>query len=513
MDAIRLEIYHHLFAALCEQAGAVLQRSAISTNIRERRDFSFALFDADGSLVAQAAHIPVHLGSAGAAVQAVRDAIELAEGDVAVLNHPALGGSHLPDITCVRPVFLDSGAEPTHFVVARAHHADVGGPVPGSMGLAHELFGEGLILPPVKIRERGEPVQPVLDLIAANVRQPEERLVDLRAQEASLRFAAERLREMCDEQGLDELVGYGRHLQDYAEKIARSVVKTFPTGRYSAEDALEDDGFGGGPLGIRLTIWRSKGRLVFDWSESEDEARSGVNANPSIALAASVYALRCLCPDRLPTNEGVFRAVECRTRKGSLLEPQSTAAVAGGNVETSQRLVDVAFAALRAAGLPMPASSAGTMTNLCVGGEGFSIYETLPGGAGAGLTRAGASAIQTHMTNTRNTPIEELEAHAPIRVRRLDVRRGSGGAGARRGGDGLVKEIELLDEATVSLFAERSVEGPPGADGGASGRPFRVRVQRPGERLRPVSAKTDMRLAAGSIVLVETPGGGGHGAR
>ncbi|MBK8978427.1 MAG: hydantoinase B/oxoprolinase family protein [Planctomycetes bacterium] len=514
-DPVRLEVVHQLLAAICEEAGALLQRSAISPNIRERRDFSVALFDAQGRLVAQAAHIPVHLGSAGVSVRAVRAALDLEPGDVAVVNDPYRGGTHLPDITLVRPVFATGRARnPDWFLVDRAHHADVGGAVAGSMGVARDLHGEGLVLPPVKLVAAGRPVQAVFDLIGANVRSPAERLIDLRAQGAALERAEARLRAMAADLGRGELERYAGFLMDYSERLARAELRRLPPGPWHAADALDDDGAGTpGEVPIRLKLTVERGALHFDWRGTAPQARGGINANPGVVLAACVYALRCLCPERLPTNEGLFRVVRVTTEPGSLLDPRRPAPVAGGNVETSQRLVDVAFQALAQA-LPgeLPAASAGTMSNLTVGGDGFSIYETLPGGAGAGPTGAGQSAIQTHMTNTRNTPIEETELRTPLRIRALTVRRGSGGRGRHRGGDGLRKEIELLAPATVSLFAERCASRPPGVAGGAAGRALRARVALPGRAPRVLASKGSVDLPAGARVTIETPGGGGFGA-
>ena len=496
----------------------MLMRSAASPNIRERRDFSVALFDAKGRLISQAAHIPVHLGSAADSVAAVRAELELERGDVAMLNDPYRGGTHLPDVTLVRPVFLARDAAPRFFLVDRAHHADIGGAVPGSMAAASELIAEGIVVPPVKLRVRGRTNHDVLRLLLANVRGADERRVDLAAQEAALERGEERLRALLDEHGLATVDRYAAHLMEYSERIARGVVRSLPAGPFVAEDRIDDDGLGNGPFAIRLTLRARRGELCFDWTRSADQAPGGVNANRSIVVAASVYVLRCLCPERLPTNDGVFRAVRVITRPGSLLEPRARAPVAGGNVETSQRLVDVALDALSHAQKErIPAGSSGTMVNLTLGGtlpdgRAFTSYETLPGGAGGGPTRAGASAIQTHMTNTRNTPVEDVERRLPIVVRSLTVRRGSGGRGRRRGGDGLVKEIELLAPAVVSLFAERMRSAPRGARGGGSGAALRAECTvRAGDPPIDLDAKCSRSLPAGARVRIATPGGGGHG--
>lgn len=516
IDPVRLEVFHHLVSAFCEEAGARLQRSAISPNIRERRDFSVALFDGEGRLLAQAAHIPVHLGSAGDAVAAARREIDLAPGDVVVLNDPYAGGTHLPDITMVRPVFLRDRRRPEWFLVNRAHHADIGGSTPGSMGIQSDLYSEGLVVPPVLLRRRGEPVHDFLRLFARNVRGAGERMVDLRAQEACLVHLEARLVAFAAETGLQEVRAVGSQLLDYTERAGRTMLAGLRRGTFAAHDHLESDGLGSGPLRIALALTLGRDGAVFDWRRTCDQARGGVNSNRSIALAACVYALRCLCPDRLPCNEGLFRLVTLQLRPGSLVDPRSPAPVAGGNVETSQRLVDVAFRALAmAAPDRVPAASAGTMSNLSFGGidrQGveFTSYETLPGGAGGSPRSPGQAAIQTHMTNTRNTSIEESEHRFPIRIRGLSVRRGSGGAGARRGGDGLCKVVEARVPLQVSFLGERHVSGPPGAAGGGPGRPGRLWRERAGKRTR-LPAKASFRLEVGDAVVVETPGGGGHG--
>jgi N-methylhydantoinase B len=518
-DPVRLEICHHLLAAMCEEAGLLLQQSAVSPNIRERRDFSVAAFDRDGRLVAQAAHIPVHLGSAADAIAAARRAIEFAPGDVAVLNDPYEGGTHLPDVTMVVPVFAPGRREPDWFLSGRAHHADIGGATPGSMGVARDLYGEGVVIPPVLLRRRGAPQRDVLRLLLANVRGSKEREIDFAAQEASLRRLSDRLLALQAEWGRDELLRYAAHLMDYAEREGRAALRQLATGTFVARDALEDDGMGNGPFAIDLRLTHARGRLHFDFTRSGPQAEGGVNCNRSVVLAACVYALRCLCPSRLPTNEGLFRLFSVTTRPGTVVDPIKPAPVAGGNVETSQRLVDVCLAAIEQA-MPgrIPACSAGTMSNLSMGGtradgSGFAFYETLPGGAGAGRARDGRSATQTHMTNTRNTPVEETELRYPVLVRALTVRRGSGGKGRRRGGDGIEKQVEALAPSSVTFLGERHREGPPGARGGGPGAPGSLSIVGAGKgaRERALPSKGTWPLAPGETVVVRTPGGGGHG--
>ena len=512
LDPVRLEVFQHLLSAVCEESGALLARSAISPNIRERRDFSCAMFDADARLVAQAAHIPVHLGSAAESVRATVDTLDLLPGDVAILNDPYCGGTHLPDVTMVRPVFLGSRKRPTFFVVNRAHHADIGGSVPGSMGVAADLIAEGLILPPVKLRTAAGENRDLATVLRANVRAPEERMVDFQAQDAALLLAERRLRKLIDEQGLRATQEYCGHLMDYSERIVAAVLRGIPDGEYAAADAMEDDGMGNGPFTVKLVVRKKRGRLTFDFRGTDGQAAGGINANPSIVLAASVYVVRCLCPERLPTNDGLFRRVDVVTEPGTLVDPIAPAPVAGGNVETSQRLVDVGLAALaRALPAVIPAGSAGTMSNLSMGSREFAFYETLPGGAGATPSTDGTSAVQTHMTNTRNTPVEDMELQYPLRVRSLTVRRRSGGKGRHRGGDGIIKELEMTAPATVSLFADRHREGPAGLRGGAAGKPGRVTVRR-GRGVQTLPAKGSFELGAGDVLRVETPGGGGWGA-
>ncbi|MEM7200758.1 MAG: hydantoinase B/oxoprolinase family protein [Planctomycetota bacterium] len=518
-DPARLEVFHHLLSALCEESGALLQRSAISPNIRERRDFSVALFDGAGRLVAQAAHIPVHLGSAGDSVAAVRAAMTLEPGDVVLLNDPFAGGTHLPDLTMVRPIFIGGRAAPDYFAVCRAHHADVGGATPGSMGVATELLAEGLVIPPVRIRSGGAPVDDVLRIFGANVRGADERLVDLQAQESCLLMVERRLAALCAEHGAEVVAAYAAHLMDYAERLVRAMLAEAPRRVHRAQDHLEDDGTGSGALPILLRASTTERALELDFRGTAAQARGSVNANPSIVRAAGVYALRCLCPERLPTNEGLFRCLRIVTEPGSLLDPRPPAAVAAGNVETSQRLVDVVLRALAGAWPErIPAASAGTMSNLAIGGplpgparREFAFYETFPGGAGAGPDRDGASGVQTHMTNTANTPIEEYERRYPLRVTQWSLRRGSGGRGRHRGGDGVAKEIEALAPVSVSLLAERHTAGPQGLAGGGAGRPGRAWLVRRGRRTR-LPAKGTVWLEPGDRVLVHTPGGGGYGA-
>jgi N-methylhydantoinase B len=415
----------------------------------------------------------------------------------------------------VLPVFDRGARRPAWFLVNRAHHADVGGAVPGSMGIAQDLYGEGLVIPPVLLCRRGEEQRDVLRLFCSNVRGADERRLDLRAQQASLELLAERLRQLVADFGARELRRYTDHLFDYTERVGRAAIARLRRGTFRAADALEDDGQGNGPLWLRLLLRCERARLRFDWSRSSPQARGGVNANRSVVLAACVYALRCLCPARMPTNDGLFRLVEVATARGTVVDPLPPAPVAGGNVETSQRLVDVCFQALqRSWPGALPACSAGTMSNLSLGSSGagasFACYETLPGGAGAGPSRSGRAAVQTHMTNTRNTPVEEFEHCYPLRVDALTVRRGSGGRGARRGGDGIEKRLVARQPLLATFLGERHRSGPPGAAGGGAGSPGALWLSSNGRRRR-LPSKGTWSLAPGDALTVWTPGGGGHG--
>ena len=511
LDPIRLEVFQNLLAAVCEESGGLLSRTAISPNIRERRDYSCALFDADARLVAQAAHIPVHLGSAAESVRATVRSVDLQPGDVVILNDPYAGGTHLPDVTMVRPIFLSRSGPPTFFVVNRAHHADIGGAVPGSMGIAADLIAEGVVIPPIKFRTSEGYNEDVLTLLSANVRAPRERIVDFQAQDAALLLAEQRLRQLVKEQGKATTLAYCSYLMDYSEKIVKRVLRAIPDGEYQAEDSMEDDGMGNGPFVLRLNLRKRRGLLRFDFSATDGQAAGGINANRSIVLAACVYTVRCLCPDRLPTNEGLFRRIRVETAPATLVQPLAPAPVAGGNVETSQRLVDVCMRAVSQA-LPdaIPAGSTGTMSNVSMGNRQFAFYETLPGGAGALPGAAGTSAVQTHMTNTRNTPIEEMERQAPLRIRRLTVRRRSGGRGRWVGGDGIVKEYEVTAPLIVSVFADRHATGPKGLRGGGDGKPGRLAVLQ-GGRWKTLPAKGTHHLSVGDVLRIETPGGGALG--
>lgn len=511
LDAIAVALHAEIFASIAEEMGVALQRCAFSPNVKERRDYSCALFTGDGMLVAQAAHIPVHLGSTTPSVAAVLEDVALLPGDEIILNDPFRGGTHLPDVTLVRPVFLTRRRQPTFLVVNRAHHADIGGPHPGSMGLSRDIHGEGFRMPPVRLRRGGKMVDDVLRLFRAQVRQPDEREGDLSAQIAANHVGELRLRDLGREQGVAELLRGARALPGAAERAMREELRRLPRGCYRFTDQIDDDGLGGGPARIRVAITLRGERAEVDFAGSSAQVAGPMNANLAITRAAVAYAFRCLLRGDVPTNDGILAPIRIAAPPGSIVHALPPAAVAAGNVETSQRIVDVLFGALaQAAPEVMPAASAGTMTNLSLGGADFTYYETVGGGSGASKDHAGASAVQTHMTNTLNTPIEMLESTCPLRVVRYAIRRGTGGRARQCGGDGIDREIEALAPLRVSVLAERQHSQPFGLDGGGAGAAGVTSV-RVGGRERVIAAKAAFELAAGQSVRVRTPGGGGHG--
>ncbi|WP_300156770.1 hydantoinase B/oxoprolinase family protein [Solidesulfovibrio sp.] len=513
---ITLEVFKNKFASVAEEMGVALTRAAYSPNIKERRDFSCAVFDAAGDMVAQAAHIPVHLGSMPLSVAAVLEAMELAPGDMAMLNDPFRGGTHLPDITLVAPVYA-GGDAPAFYVASRAHHADVGGMAAGSMPLSTSIFQEGLVIPPVKIVVGGEVVPDVMNLFLANVRTPSERQGDFSAQIMANRTGVARMEALVAAHGRETVTAMAAALQDYAEKLMRAAIAAMPGGSYTAEDFLDDDGAGNADLALRLTLSVAEGEAEFDFTDSDPQTAGCVNAVRAIAVSAALYALRALAGGAMPTNAGCLRPVTVTTKSGSLADAKFPAAVAGGNVETSQRLVDVILAALAQA-LPgrIPAASQGTMNNVAMGGvdprtkKPFTYYETLAGGAGADACGPGESAVHSHMTNTLNTPVEALEYAYPLLVTRYALRRGSGGPGRHAGGDGLVRELEVLAPMEATVLSERRVRGPWGLAGGGEGAPgVNVVTRRAGEMVMP--GKFHVRLRPGDRLRLETPGGGGFG--
>jgi N-methylhydantoinase B len=524
-DAVTLALYRGLFAACAEEMGATLMRAAHSPNITERLDHSCAVFDAHARLVAQAAHIPVHLGSMPRAVEAALALAPFAPGDAVLLNDPYDGGTHLPDLTCVSPVFLERGTQPSFFVASRAHHADVGGAAPGSLPIAHEVYEEGVRIPPVFVRRGGDEQVGVMRLLLANVRTPDERRADLAAQLGAQVTGARRLEELAARDGARALEDAASALLDATERHARALVRRLPQGMWRFESALDDDGLGNGPLPIRVALTIRGGRVRADFTGTAPQAAGPVNAVRAVTRAAVLYAVRCVLGEEIAVNDGLLRVIDIVAPAGSLVDPRPPAAVGAGNVETSQRIVDTVLGALARA-LPerVPAASSGTMNNLLIGGRDprsgrpFAYYETLGGGHGGGPAGHGESAMQAHMTNTRNTPIESLEHAYPLHVERLRVRRGSGGGGVHRGGDGMERAIRLLAPARVTVIAERRVLAPYGLAGGAPGACGRTTVSTPargkGVRRREIvmPGKFTIDLEEGALITVASPGGGGWGS-
>jgi len=504
-------------AAVAEEMGVVLGLTGYSPNIKERRDYSCALFDGRGELVAQAAHIPVHLGSTPLSVRAAIDRLDLQPGDVAALNDPFAGGTHLPDVTVVMPIFLPGQRTAFAYVANRAHHADIGGMAPGSMALSSEIYQEGFRMPPVKLLVAGEPARDIFELFLANTRVRDEREGDLRAQIAALQVGAERTRALVKATGQMEVAAAMDALKDYADRLMRAELRKIKPGVYRAEDFLDDDGFGTGPIPLRVAIEIGPARATVDFSGSGPQVRGSVNANYAVTLSATFYVMKCLAAEAVPANEGLMRPIKLIAPEGTIVNALPPAAVAGGNVETSQRIVDVLFRAMAEA-VPdrIPAASSGSMSNLTIGGydtfrsRHFSYYETIAGGVGAALGHPGASGLHTHMTNTLNTPIEALEAYYPMRVTEYRVRRGSGGRGEYEGGDGLVREIECLVDSNVSLLTERRVTAPWGLNGGCDGRAGMNSLVRNGAPTK-LPGKVNAQLAPGDRIRIETPGGGGWG--
>ncbi|MEZ0394938.1 MAG: hydantoinase B/oxoprolinase family protein [Anaerolineales bacterium] len=518
-DPIQLEIFKHLFAAVAEEMGTLLRRSSYSPNIKERRDFSCALFDAQGRLIAQAAHIPVHLGAMPLSVAAALEAFgaDLAPGDLIILNDPFRGGTHLPDITMVSPVFAAPGdASLLGFTASRAHHADVGGMTPGSMPLAREIYQEGLIIPPVRLLRSGEMNRAVLDLILANVRTPQERLGDLQAQIAANRRGEERLLALAERYGRAEIREAMTQLLAYTERTTRRLLTSLPDGVYRFEDCLDDDGLSDAPVPIRVAVTIRGDSAVVDFSGSAAQRPGSVNAVYAITLSAVYYVFRCLLGLDVPDNAGCLAPVEVIAPPGTVVNALPPAPVAGGNVETSQRIVDVLLGALaQACPETVPAASQGTMNNVTIGGPladgaAFAYYETIGGGMGARPGADGPSAVHSHMTNTLNTPVEALEYAYPLRVLRYQVRRGSGGRGRFRGGDGIRRDVQVLVACRATLLTERRRRGPYGLAGGEAGQPGENVLIRQGEEI-PLPGKGTVDLQAGDVLSIRTPGGGGYG--
>ncbi len=490
LDPIELQVVTGALRAACEEMGVVLIRSAHSSNIKERRDASTALFDSDGQMVMQAEHIPVHLGAMPAAVAAVLDE-DHAAGVSWILNDPFAGGTHLPDITVITPVFA-GGGKLIGFAASRAHHADVGARVPGSMPAdSHTLEEEGVVISPRALDERA------IEQLTARMRQPQERRADLRAQLAANRSGARRLGELAERLGPERLRAATDAVLDYSERRTRACLAALPDRVVYAEDVLEAPS---GDLELRLRAEVAGERLVLDFAGSAAQHDGNLNCPAAVTRSACLFAVRVLTDPDIPPTAGAYRPIEVRAQHGSILDARPGAAVAAGNVETSSRVADLVLSAFGRA------QGQGTMNNLTLGDERFSYYETLGGGQGACADADGPSGVHVAMSNTLNTPIEALEREFPLRVLQYALRRGSGGAGRRRGGDGVIRELEALREMTFSLICERRRHGPRGAAGGATGTPGRDLIDG-----QPIVGKLTGKLLAGQRLRIETPGGGGFG--
>ncbi|HTD54168.1 MAG TPA: hydantoinase B/oxoprolinase family protein [Silvibacterium sp.] len=523
-DPIDLAVLQSAVHSIAEEMGAALRRTALSPNIKERRDYSCAIFDSAARVIAMGDHMPVHLGSMPMSVQAAVDAIAFAPGDIAILNDPYAGGTHLPDITMVLPVFLpraDSVSErPAFYVANRAHHADVGGAFPGSMGPAREIYQEGIRIPPVRIVRAGQIDRGILDLILLNVRTSRERQGDLESQIGACRVGEQRMLELASKYGEQKIRMLIDELLAYSERLVRAELRKMPSGIFTAEDWMDDDGVTETPrkIAVELHFNPEEASLRIDFTGSFPQVAGSINAVRAITLSACFYVLRCLLSEDAPATAGILRPLTLHTTPGTIVDALPPAAVAGGNVETSQRIVDVLLRALAQA-VPerVPAASAGTMSNLTIGGtdprtgEPFTYYETTAGGMGARPELDGISGVQTHMTNSLNTPIEALEYAYPFRVRHYGYRPSSGGAGRFRGGDGLIREIELLADAQVTLLSDRRKFRPYGLQGGEEGAPGRAWIAGSTGTKEELPGKCSRMVSAGDILHLETPGGGGWG--
>ncbi|MBN1222774.1 MAG: hydantoinase B/oxoprolinase family protein [Candidatus Aminicenantes bacterium] len=516
-DPIELELFKNIFISISEEMGAVLGRTALSPNIKERKDFSCALFNKHGETFAQGSHIPVHLGAMPLSVQASLKSVAFDEGDMVLLNDPYRGGTHLPDLTCISPFFV--AGELRFFVANRAHHSDVGGMTPGSMPLATEIFQEGLIIPPMKLITRGKRNTPLIELILANVRTPEERKGDLLAQVAANHKGLQRLKEIVFKHGVRKVESYGRFIQDYTEKILRETILKIPDGTYAFEDLMDDDGIQTSPVKIGVVISIQKDEAVIDFSPSSPQVQGGINANYAVTHSAVLYVFRSLIEEDIPFNTGLFRPLTIKAPSGSVINANFPAATAAGNVETSQRIVDVLLGCLaQAAPYRIPAASSGTMNNVTFGGfdpekkTAFAYYETIGGGMGACSTGHGLSGVHTHMTNSLNTPLEALENYLPIRIRRYGLRPNSGGDGQYKGGDGIIREYEFLVPVQVSIMSDRRKFPPYGLQQGKSGKKGKNILIR-GNKKITLNSKVNTRAMPGDVLRIETPGGGGYGRK
>jgi len=503
LDPVTLSVLASALAGIAEEMGAVLVRGAYSSNIKERRDCSAALFDREGRMVAQAEHIPVHLGAMPESVAAVMEH-DPQPGDVWLLNDPYRGGTHLPDITAVAPVALDG--EVAGFSVTRAHHSDVGGMSPGSMPSdSRDIWQEGLVIPPLRLVGGGELDENLLALLLANVRTPDIRRGDLRAQIAANRVAEQRVAELVERRGREVVEAAFGEVLAYTERRTREAIARIPDGEYRASGEIEGDGVVDEDIPIEVAVTVDGDALRVDFAGTSDQVAGNVNCPLAVTRSACLFALRVVLPRDIPANAGTFAALAIEAPEGSLVNARKPAAVVAGNVETSQRIADTVLLALAQA-VDLPAQGQGTMNNLIIGGRGWTYYETIAGGQGASGAGPGPSGVHVGMTNTLNTPVEALELEYPMRVERYELVDGSGGDGHHRGGDGLERAVRVLEPAVVNLLTDRRRHAPQGAEGGCPGEPGENRV---GEDVLAPKARRE--LAEGDVVSVRTPGGGGWG--
>jgi len=516
-NPVLLEIFKNKFSSVAEEMGMVLNRTAFSVNIKERRDYSCAIFAKNSDMIAQAAHIPVHLGSMPLSVRAAVNSIEMEEGDMVMLNDPFCGGTHLPDITLVAPFYFNSD-KPFLYVANRAHHSDVGGMSPASMPLSTSIFQEGIIVPPIKLVEKGKIDRKILSFFLSNVRTPIEREGDFTAQIMANITGLKRLKEIFEKYGEDKVLLYSDEIIKYTGRITRKTIQSIPDGIYEFTDYMDDDGISDKPVKLNVEIRIKDSRMTIDFSESDTQVEGSVNAVRAITLSACLYVLRCLMPEGTPTNAGILKNIKVVTKRGTIVDAEFPAAVAGGNVETSQRIVDVLLGAFSKA-LPekIPAASQGTMNNITIGGvdkksgASFAYYETIGGGMGASAQNDGADAVHSHMTNTLNTPVEALEYSYPFFVTEYSIRANSGGKGKFSGGKGMVREIKVLCDVNVTVLSERRKFSPYGLFGGDKGCSGKNVVIRKNGKIEEKRGKFSCNLKSGDTLRIETPGGGGYG--
>lgn len=515
IEIYELEIFNNALATIAEEMGSAIINSAFSPNIKERKDISCAIFNRTGDMIAQAAHIPVHLGSMSFSVEAVLDE-DICEGDIFILNNPFDGGTHLPDITCITPLLYKGKSE--FFLVSRAHHADVGSNTPGSMPLSSTIHEEGLIISSSRLYHRGVQDKKLMQKILSATRDPEEREGDLNAQIACLNLGKSRLLELISKYGgINTIKEASSKLLAYSANIIKAVIRDIPDGTYTFEDSLDDDGQGNRDIYLRVKVTIEEDNAIIDFHGSSQKVKGCLNVPYSVTVSAVLYVFQCLAPEHIPLNSGPLRVIKIKVDENSILNAKYPSAVVGGNVETSQRIVDVVFGALSKAMPDMiPAASCGTMNNIAFGGiipesnMEFAYYETIAGGMGGRKGINGVSAVQTHMTNTLNTPVESLEKDLPLLINSYSIREGSGGEGKYRGGDGVVREIKFLTDVSISLITERRLSSPYGINGGRAGKPGR-NILVVNNRKVELPPKKTFNVKKGDTIRIETPGGGGWG--